>query len=208
MRGSISLLSILAILPWPSIAAAAPAIVADGPIEMRVDADAPVLACIVTRTSGDAAADDAACLRALAERGGPGDGFPRDAFIGADAEGRFVECHMARAQPAPPDFARLCAARLQALRRARSMVPLNLGGWIGAADLAGVGGAGGRVTARLGIDDRGLPTYCLILASSGNRRLDGVVCPTLLRRARFRPARDAEGRPMPSIFASTFNLRL
>lgn len=203
MRIWISLLPPLATLSSPALASAAPMTVTDGTIEMRVDPAMPVLGCIVTRTSGDAAADTAACRRTEDKGPRPPGALPPETGFSADAEGRFVRCDLPDAAARPADFERQCAAELQRLRLARSMVPLDWGTWLTDADLAG---GRVRVTARLGIDGEGRPTYCLIAMSSGNSGIDALVCPTLLRRARFRAARDIEGRPMPSVFNATFDL--
>lgn len=61
---------------------------------------------------------------------------------------------------------------------------------------------GGRLSAgsamvALTVDARGTPTNCRISRSSGDAAVDSGLCPLVTRRLRFRPARDAAGRPVP-----------
>lgn len=48
----------------------------------------------------------------------------------------------------------------------------------------------GRVIVSFEITPQGRATNCIIAVSSGNRSLDGAVCPALERRARFEPKVD------------------
>ncbi|HEX9964463.1 MAG TPA: energy transducer TonB [Allosphingosinicella sp.] len=52
----------------------------------------------------------------------------------------------------------------------------------------------GSVSFRLDISAEGRPTECLVVQSSGSISLDSTTCRLLMERARFRPARDAEGK--------------
>lgn len=54
---------------------------------------------------------------------------------------------------------------------------------------------GGRVRMRLLIGERGQVIDCEVLESSGNAKLDNTACGIFIRRGRFFPAKDAEGRP-------------
>lgn len=61
---------------------------------------------------------------------------------------------------------------------------------------------GGRLPAgsamvALTVDTRGNPTNCRISRSSGDSAVDSGLCPLVTRRLKFRPARDASGRPVP-----------
>ena len=64
-----------------------------------------------------------------------------------------------------------------------------------AAAEAGAGGTVG-VRYRVGVDGR--VTQCLVTRSSGNDALDVATCSLIERRFRFAPARDEDGRPVPS----------
>ena len=56
-------------------------------------------------------------------------------------------------------------------------------------------GATGATIVRLDVGTHGRVSDCSVLQSSGDSALDQASCRSLMRRARFRPARDASGRP-------------
>lgn len=62
----------------------------------------------------------------------------------------------------------------------------------------------GTVLFRLDIDISGKIQGCGIIESSGSKALDDAVCRIIPRRARFKPARDAAGEPVPSLFVNRF----
>jgi protein TonB len=49
----------------------------------------------------------------------------------------------------------------------------------------------------LRVEPSGLPSNCRVVRSSGDRVVDGGLCPLVLSRLRFRPALDDQGRPIP-----------
>ncbi|GAA4744590.1 hypothetical protein GCM10023264_07340 [Sphingomonas daechungensis] len=55
----------------------------------------------------------------------------------------------------------------------------------------------GRAMVALQLDPSGLPINCRVTRSSGDADVDGRLCPLIYRRLRFRPAFDADGRPIP-----------
>jgi len=55
----------------------------------------------------------------------------------------------------------------------------------------------GMVAYGLRIDPQGRVTACRIVASSGSAALDEATCRILRSRARYMPARDAQGNPVP-----------
>lgn len=57
---------------------------------------------------------------------------------------------------------------------------------------------GGTVHLRFTVAPTGRISDCAVTRSSGSRELDGVTCRLILRRFRYRPARNAEGVPIPS----------
>jgi protein TonB len=61
----------------------------------------------------------------------------------------------------------------------------------------------GKVTAKLSIDRRGHVSKCEIISSSGSASLDRATCSILARRARFTPARDVNGKPVPDTFTQS-----
>ncbi len=55
------------------------------------------------------------------------------------------------------------------------------------------------VSVRLNVDATGAPTACHIQQSTGPKLFDDTVCRALMRRARFEPALDADGKPFASV---------
>ncbi|MBW8745519.1 MAG: TonB family protein [Sphingomonas sp.] len=80
--------------------------------------------------------------------------------------------------------------------------PQRIGGGISDRDYprelsdAGISGTV-SVRYRVGIDGRARD--CIVTRSSGSAALDAHTCALIERRFRFRPSRDADGRPVPSI---------
>lgn len=58
---------------------------------------------------------------------------------------------------------------------------------------------GGTVIVRFTVDRDGRPGGCRVMRSSGNADLDAATCRLIERRFRYRPALDAEGRPVADI---------
>ena len=59
-------------------------------------------------------------------------------------------------------------------------------------------GIGGTVSVRYYVEIDGRVSDCDVTRSSGNAELDAATCGFIVRRFRFRPARDGRGRPVPS----------
>ncbi|RYY36583.1 MAG: energy transducer TonB [Sphingomonadales bacterium] len=57
----------------------------------------------------------------------------------------------------------------------------------------------GRIGYALHLSDEGCPTKCEIVSTSGYPLLDIETCKLLMRRARYSPALDAEGKPIASV---------
>ena len=60
----------------------------------------------------------------------------------------------------------------------------------------------GIVGYALTISKKGLPKACQITQTSGSKRLDSATCSILMKRARFRPARDNYGRPIEDVYTA------
>lgn len=60
----------------------------------------------------------------------------------------------------------------------------------------------GDVGYRLVIGANGRVERCDVIAASGSSTLDAATCRLMQRRARFEPARDAEGRAVPDVVVS------
>ena len=57
---------------------------------------------------------------------------------------------------------------------------------------------GGTVIVRFTVGADGRPGGCAVARSSGHADLDAATCRLIERRFRYRPARDAQGRPVPA----------
>ena len=56
-----------------------------------------------------------------------------------------------------------------------------------------------NIIARLGIAPDGQVDKCGLIASNGEKRLESIACPLLLKRARYEPARAKDGHPVRSV---------
>ncbi|WP_164521720.1 energy transducer TonB [Sphingomonas sp. ABOLE] len=59
----------------------------------------------------------------------------------------------------------------------------------------------GLLRYSLEVDPKGFPVKCSILRSSSHEELDREACVLMLQRARFSPARDADGKPITADFS-------
>ena len=59
---------------------------------------------------------------------------------------------------------------------------------------------------KIGID--GLPKQCLIVQSSKSESLDRATCAVMMKRARFKPARDSHGVAVEDVYQGQLNWRL
>lgn len=78
-------------------------------------------------------------------------------------------------------------------------VPLNLDHWYSYRDYPGAAvakGEQGFVTISFTVEVDGRMSDCHVIRSSGFARLDEVPCDVLSKRARFKPAKDANGAPI------------
>lgn len=69
-------------------------------------------------------------------------------------------------------------------------------------------GEQGTVRVDLHIDSNGAVSRCAVEASSGFPELDSKTCEVLAARAKFRPARNARGRAVPSEYVRSVSWRL
>lgn len=70
------------------------------------------------------------------------------------------------------------------------------------------GGYEAIVNFRVLVDPTGRATSCHIQSSTRPKAFDDVVCGAIMRRARFRPALDADGKPVTSYWRQTVTFRL
>ncbi|MCR2834373.1 energy transducer TonB [Parerythrobacter lacustris] len=80
------------------------------------------------------------------------------------------------------------------------------GGWIRSSDYPRellYGGYQGIVQFRLSVDTTGKATACHIQNSTRPEGFDKIVCEKIMKRARFEPALDKDGRPIASFYRNT-----
>lgn len=83
--------------------------------------------------------------------------------------------------------------------------------WLNSSDYPAsmvYGGYHGLVTVRMIVDGNGNPTSCHVQRSTQPKEFDDVVCRSTMRRARFEPALDAQGKPVPSFYVLTVRFQL
>ena len=92
------------------------------------------------------------------------------------------------------------------------------GGWIRAQRVSGIisgaldypraakrAGIEGTVSVRFTVDTEGRTSECRVTRSSGNAELDETTCRLIELRFRYRPARDAQGRPVQEVVTTAFD---
>ena len=104
---------------------------------------------------------------------------------------------LAAAQPAPPPTPTAGRA--------------NLAGLISMDDYPAEAlrrGEQGTVRVEISVDAAGHASGCRVAMSSGSALLDDTTCSLLTARARFKPARDARGRPVPDVYRQAITWRI
>nr|WP_257214906.1 energy transducer TonB [Sphingomonas sp. R-74633] len=94
---------------------------------------------------------------------------------------------------------------------AQKPVPISPQNWITDDDYPGTAlgrDEYGKVQFALGVDATGKTVDCRVVWTSGFLDLDQQTCAVLLGRARFKPARDASGNAIRSIYSGTFSWKL
>lgn len=64
------------------------------------------------------------------------------------------------------------------------------------------------VEFRLSIGADGVPTACHIQSTTRPKAFDDAVCDSVMKRARFKPALDAEGKPLASYYRSSVRFQI
>jgi TonB family protein len=152
---------------------------------LDVDASGRVAACRVTASSGSQALDDATChiLSTRAQFSPARDGSGR-------AIPDRISDRVTWTLPEPPTGAQARA---------------NLASYIQDGDypaLAMRRGEQGLVGFELDVAPDGRVANCRVIQSSGSRLLDATTCQIMIDRARFTPARNADGSPAPDTVSS------
>jgi TonB family protein len=103
----------------------------------------------------------------------------------------------------------LNVAQQKALKR--MPYPKNVNAWFDADDYPKsmvASNKQGIVNFRLLIDPTGKPESCHIQVSTRPKEFDDVVCRGMMKRAKFHPALDAEGKPVRSYYQNTIRFYL
>lgn len=72
--------------------------------------------------------------------------------------------------------------------------------WVRASDLPRIDKNAAVTTFDLTVDETGKVIRCVIIVESGSASLDQAICNAVMKRARFRPAMEAEEQPAFSIY--------
>ena len=94
----------------------------------------------------------------------------------------------------------------------RPAIPTNSPGeWIKSSDYPSnmlVSGQPAIIEFRLSVGADGIATQCHIQATTRPKEFDDAVCKSVMRRARFYPALDSEGRPLASFYRNTVHFQI
>lgn len=157
-------------------------------VRVQVAADGRVTGCRVTASSGSRALDEGTC-RVLSERARYAPA--RDAAGGAVADE--VAEQVQWALPREPAGARARADLVSYVRP--TDYPAE----------AQIAGQSGLVEFEIDISPEGRVVNCRVMRSSAGDMLNLRTCHIMLIRARFEPARDAQGRAVPDTVRSSIN---
>ncbi len=85
------------------------------------------------------------------------------------------------------------------------------GTWITSSDYPKqllMNGASALIEFALLVDDKGTPNFCTINPSGRPQKFDDAICSVLLERARFSPALDKAGKPVPDVWESRIRFQI
>jgi len=84
--------------------------------------------------------------------------------------------------------------------KARVTMAIESERWVRGTDLKKLPVQAGRIMVSIGVSATGKASYCSVVRSSENASFDALVCQAILKRARFDPALDKDGQPIPSAY--------
>lgn len=120
----------------------------------------------------------------------------------------------------PLGFLGMCGAKIEGLLseagraltgEARPPQPLDEGDWLNKKDYPSWlvrAGMSGQLMVRLTVNQRGKPSSCFVLSSNKPQLFDDAVCLGLMKRAKFKPAHDASGKPVASYHFRTVQFEI
>jgi hypothetical protein len=180
----------------------------DGAVEMRVTAEPVRSRCVVTVSSGSHSLDEQACARALAAVPAQLGGLPQGSYLFPGRDRRYADgsCVLADGSPIPSDLASTCASILKRMGKARVVMAVNPEQWVRPADLPASASGPGSINLSVGVGPAGTASFCVSIRASGSAAVDKAACDAILKRAKFEPALDAAGQPVPSAYARQFRI--
>jgi len=174
----------------------------EGQTQLRVT-DEPVQSrCVVVASSGSYAADQHACGRALAAIPSKAAGVPEGTYLFPGRDRSYANGTCAYPNGVRPTTAEetVCAQLLNAMGKARVTMAIEPERWVRPEDFKDLSGNPGRIMVSIGVSTAGRASYCSVIRSSENASLDALVCQAILKRAKFAPALDKVGQPIPSAY--------
>lgn len=105
----------------------------------------------------------------------------------------------------------LAMLALIAPQQAQPPKPIDPVSWVSTAEYPPQAiqlGMQGTISFKLDVGADGKVTNCTVTASTGHPLLDRQTCDVMLRNARFQPALDAKGQPVPGVWASRYRWEL
>jgi TonB family protein len=183
-------------------------------VDLAVASNGQVAGCAIVQSSGLPAMDKASCAalqrRARFAPARRDDGQPVPGLWQRRITWVVPPLQRPNAQPAPVLRPVACPADTRP-QTASPAVPCLPRQWANGDDYpadALAAGQQGRVGFTLDIDVKGQVTGCHVDASSGGKLLDAGTCRIIRARARFLPARDADGQPVPGEYADSIRWRI
>ena len=187
----------------PSTGLAKSIILTAGQTQLRVTDEPVQRRCVVVASSGSYEADQKACDRALATMPSNALGLPEGTYLFPGRDGRYADGTCTYPTGIRPTIAQqaLCAQLLNAMGQARMTMAIEPERWVRPKDLKDLSGNPGPIMVSIGVSTTGRASYCAVIRSSENASLDALVCQAILKRAKFAPALDKDGQPIPSAYA-------
>lgn len=183
-------------------------------VDLAVAGNGQVAGCAITQGSGLPALDKAICAalkrRARFAPARRADGQPAPGLWQRRYTWEVPPLVRPKAQPAPPLRPVACPADDRPAG-ASPPIPCLPRQWANGDDYpadALAAGQQGRVSFTLYVDAAGRVIGCDIDASSGGKLLDAGTCRIMRARARFLPARGADGQPVPGEYADSVRWRI
>ncbi len=186
----------------PSNGLAKSTVMTDGLTQLRVTDDPVQRRCVVITSSGVHETDQQACKRALSAIPNNFSGLPEGTYLFPDRDRRYARgtCVYPNGKRQLIEGEAVCSQLLNSMGNARVAMAIDPENWIRPKDLKGVPGKRRPIAVSVGVSPTGKATYCTVVRTSENALLDASVCQAISQRAKFDPALDKDGRPIPSAY--------